>query len=112
MSKLDIIHQNEKTFNEDCVAFDIDLQDLENNIPQSAWEMVAPNIAQDDRTTHVQGFYTLKKNQEQEKEDTIDAVSHDNTRNTTDKLYMLYAKAAKRQDMNLQDYCRHGARAT
>ena len=51
MSKQNIIHQNAKTFNEDCVAFDVDLQDLENNIPQSAWEVVAPNIAQDDRTT-------------------------------------------------------------
>ena len=51
MSKQDIIHLNVKKINEDCVAFDMDLQDLENNIPQSAWEMVAPNIAQDDRTT-------------------------------------------------------------
>ena len=41
------------------VAFDMDLQDLENNIPQFAWEMVTPNIAQDDRTTNVEGFYTL-----------------------------------------------------
>ena len=79
---------------------------MENNIPQSAWEMVAPNIAQDDRTTNVQGFNTLQ-NREQEKEDTTDALSQDNTRNTTDKLCMLYAKAAKRQDMNFQDYCRH-----
>ena len=46
-----------------CVAFDMDLQDLENNIPHSAWEMVAPNIAQDDSTTNIQGFYTLQ-NQE------------------------------------------------
>ena len=51
ISKQGIIHENAKTFNEDCVAFDLDLQDLENNIPQSAWEMVAPNIVQDDRTT-------------------------------------------------------------
>ena len=50
----------QKRFNEDCVAFDLDLQELENNIPQSAWEMVSPNIAQDDRTTHVQSFYTLQ----------------------------------------------------
>ena len=55
-SKQDIIHQNAKKFNEDCVAFDMDLQDLENNIPQSAWEMVAPNVAQDDRTTNVKVF--------------------------------------------------------
>ena len=88
MSKQDIIHQNGKKFNEDCVAFDMDLQELENNIPQSAWEMVAQNIAQDDRTTNVKGFYTLQ-NEQQEKEDTIDAVSHDNTRNTRDKLCMM-----------------------
>ena len=68
--------------------------------------MVAPNIAQDDRTTNVQGFYALQ-NEQQEKEDTIDAVSHDNSRNTRDKLCMLYAKVAKRQDINLWDYCRH-----
>ena len=106
MSKQDIIHQNAQKFNEDCVAFDVDLQDLENNIPQSAWEMVAPNIAQDDSTTNIQGFYTLQ-NEEQENEDTTDALCHDNTTNTTDTLCMLYAKAAKRQDMNFKDYCRH-----
>ena len=92
-----------KRFNEDCVAFDVDLQDLENKIPQSAWEIVAPNIVQDDRTTCVQGFSTLQ-NEQQEKEDTIDTVCDDNTRNKRDSLSMLYAKAAKRQDMNIQDY--------
>ena len=85
-------------FNEDCVAFDIVLHNLENNIPQSTWEMVAPNIAQDDRTTNVTGFYTLQ-NQEEITEDTTHEVNQDNTRNTTDTLCMLYAKAAKRQDM-------------
>ena len=34
-------------------------------------------------------------------------MSHDNTKNTTDTLCMLYAKAAKRQDMNFHNYCRH-----
>ena len=68
--------------------------------------MVALNIVQDDRTTHVQGVYTLQY-EKQEKEDTIDRVHHDSTRNKRDKLYMLYAKVAKRQDMNFQDYCRH-----
>ena len=64
--------------------------------------MVAPNIVQDDRTTHVQGFSTLQ-NEQQEKEDTIDTVCDDNTRNKRDKLSMLYATAAKRQDMNFQE---------
>ena len=67
--------------------------------------MVSPNIMQDDRTPNVQGLCTLQ-NEQQEKEDTIDAVSHDTTRNTIDTLCMLYAKVAKRQDMNFQDYCR------
>ena len=53
ISKQDIIHQNAERFDEDCVAFDMDLQDLENNIPQSAWEMVAPNIGQNDTITHL-----------------------------------------------------------
>ena len=106
ISKQDIIHQNAKRFNEDCVAFDVDLQDLENNIPQSAWEMFAPNTAQDDRTTHVQGFYTLQ-NEKQAKEDMIDTLCHDITMHKRDTLSVLYAKAAKRQDMNFQDYCRH-----
>ena len=68
--------------------------------------MFAPNIVQDDRTMHGQGFYTLQ-NEHQEKEEIIDTVCHDNTRKKRDALCMLYAKAAKRQDMNFQDYCRH-----
>ena len=60
------------------MAFDIDLQDLEHNIPQSAWEMVAPNIAHDDRTTNATGFSKIQN------------------QNTTDTVYMLYAKAAKK----------------
>ena len=103
ISKHHIIHQNAQKFNEDCVAFDIDLQDLESNIPQSAWVMDAPNIAQDDRTTNVQDFYTLQ-NQEEGTKDTIHRVSHDNTGNTTDTLCVLHAKAAKGQDMNFHDY--------
>ena len=62
--------------------------------------MVVPNIAQDDTTTNIQGFYTLQ-NDEQRKEDITNTVSHDNMQNTTDTLSMLYAKAAKRQHMNL-----------
>ena len=34
-------------------------------------------------------------------------MCHDNTINTRDTLCMLYAKAAKRKDMNFQDCCRH-----
>ena len=67
ISKQDIIHQNAQKFNEECVAFDIDLQDLENNIPQSAWEMVIPNIAQDNTATNVQRFLHTTKSQTRKK---------------------------------------------
>ena len=77
-----------------------------NNIPQSAWEKFAPNIGQDDIITHLQGFSTLQ-NKEKEKEDTIDTVCDENTRNKRDTLSMLYAKAAKWQDMNFQEYCKY-----
>ena len=73
INKQDIIHQNAEKYNEDCVTFNVDLEDLENNIPQSAWEMVAPNIGQDDTITHLQSISTLQ-NEETEKEDTIDTV--------------------------------------
>ena len=94
MSKQDIIHKNAKRFNGDCVAFDLDLQDLENDMPQSAWVVVGPNIAQDDRSTNVQGSCTLQ-NEQQEKEETIDAVCHDNTRNTSSTLCMFMQKHLK-----------------
>ena len=87
------------------MAFDIDIQDLEQNIPQSAWEMVAPNIAHDDSATNATGFSTIQN--QDITEDTTHEERHDNTRNTTDTLCMLYAKAAKNQDMNLHDYCTH-----
>ena len=71
----DIIHQNAEKFNEDCMAFDVDINDLENNMPQSA-----QNIGQDDTITHLQGFSTLQHEQT-EQEDTIDTVCDDNIRN-------------------------------
>ena len=58
--KQDIIRQNVQKFNEDCAAFGINLQDLENNIPQSAWEMVAPNIAQDNRAKYPRFLHITK----------------------------------------------------
>ena len=86
----------------------MDLQDLENNIPQSAWEMVAPNIGQDDTITHLQGFSMLQ-NEQKENENTTDIVCDDNARNKRDTLSILYAKAAKRQDeiSGLLQICMH-----
>ena len=41
------------------MAFDLDLQDLENNITQSAWKMVTPNIVQADRTNTCARFHHI-----------------------------------------------------
>ena len=68
--------------------------------------MVAPNIGEDGTVTHLQGFSTLQNKQKQ-REDTIDTVCDDNTRNKRNTLSMLYAKAAKKQDMNFQEYCKY-----
>ena len=105
ISKQHIIYKNAQKFNEDCVAFDIDLQDLEQNIPQSAWEMIASNIAHDNSTANATGFSTIQN--QDITEDTTHEERHDNTRNTTDTLCMIYAKETKKQDMNLHDYCTH-----
>ena len=88
------------------MAFDIDRQDLEHNMPHFAWEMVAPNIAHDDRTTNVTGFYTLQ-NQEEVTEDTTHEVIHDNTRKNNRYTMYVVCKSSKKQDMNFHDYCTH-----
>ena len=38
-------------FNEDCELFDVSVDDIENDTMQSAWDLVAPSIAQDDAIT-------------------------------------------------------------
>ena len=41
------------------------LQDIENTLMQTAWDMVAPNIAQDDAITNAQGYNTVQENTEE-----------------------------------------------
>ena len=93
MNKQHIIHQNAPKFNEDCVAFDINIQDLEHNIPQSAWEMVASNIAHDDNTTNATGFSTIQN--QDISENTTHEDKQDNTKNTTDTLYAICKSSKK-----------------
>ena len=63
ISKQHIIHQNAQKFNEDCVAFDIDLQDLEHNIPQSAWEMLVQILQKmiEQQMSQVSIHYKIRK---------------------------------------------------
>ena len=49
--KQDTVHDNAEHFNDDCELFYLVPEDVENNIPQSVWDLAAPTIAQDDDTT-------------------------------------------------------------
>ena len=48
-------------FNEDCELFDVSVDDIENDNMNSAWDLVAPSIAQDDAITSSEGCSTLQQ---------------------------------------------------
>ena len=66
---------------------------MEHNIPQSAWEMLLQILHMMIVQQMPQVFSTIQN--QDITEDTTHEESHDNTRNTTDTLCMLYEKAAK-----------------
>ena len=59
VAKQDSIHANAEHFNDDCELFDLVPEDLEDNIAQSVWNLVAPSKAQDDDTTRSHGYNTI-----------------------------------------------------
>ena len=52
ISKQDVIHHNANQFNEDCELFDLSPEDIENNIPQSVWDLTTVTIAEDNAKKH------------------------------------------------------------
>ena len=86
-----IIHQNAQKFNEDCVAFYIDIHDLEQNIPQSAWIMVAPDIAHDDNTTNTIGFSTIQN------QDISEGTTHEEGQDNTKTQQIHYVCYMQKQ---------------
>ena len=77
-------------------------KDLENNIPQCAWDLAAPNITQDAAATNQQGFSTV-----QELTDETPHLQHtsgqdSNKTANVDPLSKLYSKAAKKQAMDFK----------
>ena len=79
-------------------------EDLENNIPQSVWNLAAPSIAQDDDTTRSHGYNTIQKLTEEQIHDT-DIALEANTEHHHDQLAQLYGKASRQQDISLHEYC-------
>ena len=55
-TKQETVHANADLFNEECEVFDMSPEDVENNIPRCAWDLVAPNKAQDDAATNQLGI--------------------------------------------------------
>ena len=90
-------------FNEDCELFDVLVDDIENDTMQSAWDLVAPSIAQDDAITSSKGCSTL---QQHSCEPGTHGITTGDSSGTKDLLSKLYEKAAKRQFIHFQDYCK------
>ena len=59
--KQHLIQEVANKFNEDCELFDVSVDDIENDTMQSAWDLVAPSIAQDDAITSSEGCSTLQQ---------------------------------------------------
>ena len=82
------------------------IQDIENTSMQTAWDMVAPNIAQDDAITKAQGYNTVQENTE-ELYSVPKTADIEDTPVTKNSLSQIYSKAAKRQGIDFQEYCKY-----
>ena len=90
-------------FNEDCESFDVSVDDIENDTMQSAWDLVAPSIAQDDAIMSSEGCSIL---QQHSYEPGIHGIITGDSSRTKNLLSKLYKKAAKKQLMHFKDYCK------
>ena len=107
ISKKEKIHENSHHFNDDSEIFDLSEQDVENNLPQSTWDLTAPSIAQEDGLTLNEGFTTVQQLTEEKLPDTDIALDCNNTEKHHDVLLKLYSKAANREYMSFSEYCKH-----
>ena len=81
-------------------------QDIENNLPQSTWDLTSPCIAQEDGITLDQGFTTIQKLTEEKLQDTDIALDCNNTQKHHDFLLKLYSNAANREHISFTEYCK------
>ena len=93
--------------NDDCELFDLSPEDIENNIPQSVWDLTTATIAKDNAKTLVQG-YTMVQKFTQEFDDTD--IQLDQTKSHhihSDSLGKLNTKAVTLNEITFSDYCKH-----
>ena len=81
------------------------VHDIENDTMQSAWDLVAPSIAQEDAITSSKGCSTLQLSTFEKENDAHGIITGDSSC-SKNVLSKLYEKAAKKQFMNFQDYCK------
>ena len=101
--KQHLIQEVANKFNSDCELFDVLVDDIENDTMQSAWDLVASSIALDGAITSSEGCSTVQ--QHSYKPGTHGITTGDSS-GTKDLLSKLYEKAAKKQFMHFQDYCK------
>ena len=101
--KQHLIQEVANKFNEDCELFDVSVDDIENDKMESAWDLVAPSIVQDDAMMSSEGCSTL---QQHSYEPGTHGITTGDSSGTKDHLSKLYEKAAKKQFMHFQDYCK------
>ena len=82
------------------------LEDMENSIPQCAWDLAAPNIAQDAAATNQQGFSTVQEITEETPHLQHTLGQDSNKTANVNAQSKLYSKAAKKQAMDFQDCCK------
>ena len=86
------------------------VHDIENDTMQSAWDLVAPSIAQEDAITSSKGCSTLQLSTYEKENDAHGIITGDSSC-SKDVLSKLYEKAAEKQFMNFQEYCkRYGSK--
>ena len=99
------IVSNANKFNNDCEVFDVSPDEIENNIPQSVWNLASPLISQEDAQTNRYGFITLQKLSEENINDTDIALDYNNLYTDDDPLIKIYMKAAHPKEMTFTEYC-------
>ena len=92
--KQHIIQEVANKFNDDCDVLDLSVNDIENDTMQSAWDLVAPSIAQEDAITSSKGCSTLQLNT-YEKENDVHGIITGDSSYLKDVPSELHEKAAK-----------------
>ena len=105
IGKQEEIVANGNKLNDNCELFNISPDDLESNIPQSAWESISQMISQEDAATKKDGFTTVQKFTEEKINDTDLALDYHNVHTHHDQLMKIYSKAANPNEMTFTDYC-------